>query len=128
PIAHLARLGRGVCRIMEREDDAGLSDLHDLSDEIARKSSRARYREEAIEGFKLASTLLAARQNYQGAIEVLAYEQSLHPNPPAPPASFFARLADVFEKRADQLARSAQNAPEADAIKRNEQARDLRAT
>src|SRR5205823_867449 len=37
-----------------------------------------------------------------------------------------ARLADVFEKRADQLARSAINAPEADAIKRNEQARDLR--
>src|SRR3954470_1137268 len=40
PIAPLARLGRGICRIMDRQDDAGLTDLHELSDEIAKKSSR----------------------------------------------------------------------------------------
>jgi tetratricopeptide (TPR) repeat protein len=120
----LARLGRGVCRIMDKQDDPGLVDLHELSDEIAKKSSRARFRDESLEGFKLAATLLAARQNYQGAIEVLAYEQALHPNPPA---SFFARLAEVFEKRGDQLAKASSGASsQSDLIKHDQQVRDLR--
>jgi tetratricopeptide (TPR) repeat protein len=109
---------------MDKQDDPGLVDLHELSDEIAKKSSRARFRDESLEGFKLAATLLAARQNYQGAIEVLAYEQALHPNPPA---SFFARLAEVFERRGDQLAKASSGASsQSDLIKHDQQVRDLR--
>src|SRR5205085_1145237 len=43
-VAPSARLGRGVSRIMLKQDDAGLTDLHDLVDEIATKQTRARFR------------------------------------------------------------------------------------
>jgi tetratricopeptide (TPR) repeat protein len=122
-VAPLARLGRGICRIMQNEDDAGLTDLHDLVDEIAKRSSRARHREQAVAGLKRAAELLAARANYHGAIEALAYEQSLHRETPG---EFFARLGAIYEKRADQLERSVEVTVGAEQIRRAQQVRDLR--
>src|SRR5688500_303845 len=39
-VAPLSRLGRGVCRVALGQDEAGLTDLHDLVDEIGAKRSR----------------------------------------------------------------------------------------
>jgi tetratricopeptide (TPR) repeat protein len=122
-VAPSARLGRGVARIMLKEDDAGLTDLHDLVDEIATKQTRARFRDDAIAGLRKASELLANRQNFTGAMEVLAYEQTLDPDPAA---GFFARLGNVYEKRADQIDNTSVVVSPAEQIKRDAQARDLR--
>ena len=122
-VAPLARLGRGMCRLMLKQDDAGLTDLHDLVREIATKPSRAKHKEQVVEGLQHASKLLAARGNQQGAIEVLAYEQQLVPEPPA---GFFSRLAGVFESRAEQVEKTIPGAAEADRIRRMNQVCDLR--
>ena len=122
-VAPLARLGRGMCRVMLKEDDAGLTDLHDLVRDISTKPSRAKYKEQVVAGLQHASKLLAARGNQQGAIEVMAYEQQLVPDPPA---GFFSRLAVVFESRAEQVEKTIPGAAEADRIRRVNQVRDLR--
>jgi tetratricopeptide (TPR) repeat protein len=121
-LAPIARLGRGVCRIMLKQDDAGLTDLHDLTDEIAAKESRLKFKDEAILGLRRASELLAQRENLTGALEVLGYEQQLDPDPSA---GFYARLANVYEKRADQLQPLIEAGTPADRIKRDEQVRKL---
>jgi tetratricopeptide (TPR) repeat protein len=122
-VAPLARLGRGVCRIMLNEDDAGLTDLHDLVGEVGRKSSRAKYKPEALESLRQAGAMLTDKGNFSGALEVLAYEQELQPDPPA---SFFARLGRVYERRADQLEASLADAKPADMARRGQQVRDMR--
>jgi len=118
-----ARLGRGVSRIMLKQDDPGLTDLHDLVDEISTRQTRAKFRGEAIEGLRRAAQLLADRKNLTGALEVLTYEQSLDPDPSA---GFFARLANVYEKRADQIEPTIATATAADRVKREGQVRDFR--
>lgn len=122
-VAPLALLGRGVCRIMLNEDDPGLTDLHDLVGQVSQKSSRARYKPDALEALRLACALLTDKGNYSGALEVLAYEQELLPDPPG---SFFARLGRVYEKRADQLEATIAQAKPADQARRGQQVRDLR--
>jgi len=122
-VAPLARLGRGVCRIMLNEDDAGLTDLHDLVGQVSQKSSRAKYRPDALEALRQAGGMLTDKGNYSGALEVLAYEQELQPDPPA---SFFARLGKVYERRADQLEASLADARPADQARRGQQVRDMR--
>jgi tetratricopeptide (TPR) repeat protein len=122
-IASLARMGRGVCRLMLKEDDAGLTDLHDLATEIATKPSRAKYKDEAVAGLQQAARLLAARSNFQGALEVMAYEQQIVPEPAA---NFFARLAQVFEQRAGQIEKTIPGAAEVDRIRRDQQVREMR--
>jgi tetratricopeptide (TPR) repeat protein len=119
----LARLGRGVCRIMLKQEDAGLTDLHDLMDEIQKRPSSAKLKEPVLSGLRQASQLLATRENFQGAVEVLAYEQTLDPEPPP---GFFERLGAVFERRADQLDNSVVAAPPAEKIRRTQQAREMR--
>jgi len=99
-IAPLAKLRRGLCRISMDEDEAALSDLHDVVKELTSKKNRESLTNEAVEGLRYGSKLLAAKKNYQGALEALIDEQTLTPDPPA---EFFARLANVFEHRADQL-------------------------
>lgn len=122
-VAPLARLGRGVCRIMLDEDDAGLTDLHDLVGQVGRKGSRARYKPDALEALRLACGLLTDKGNFSGALEVLAYEQELVPDPPG---SFFARLGRVYEKRADQLESTLTQGKPADQARHGQQVRDLR--
>jgi tetratricopeptide (TPR) repeat protein len=87
------------------------------------KPSRAKYKDQVVDGLQHASKLLAARGNQQGAIEVLAYEQQLVPGPPA---GFFSRLASVYESRAEQIEKTIPGAAEADRIRRMNQVRDLR--
>lgn len=122
-IMPLARLGRGLCRIIQREEDAGLTDLHDLVNDLNGRPSRAKLKSPAITGLRQASSLLAARENYQGAIEVLAYEQTLDPEPPP---GFFERLGAVFERRADQLEKTIATVSAAEQIKRAQQVRQYR--
>ena len=122
-LAPLSRLGRGVCRIMLGQTDAGLTDLHDLTAEIDRRASRSKFKPEAIKGLQTASAILAGREDYQAAMEVVAYEQTLEPSPgPA----FFGRLGQIYEKRALQLESSLADAMPADKIARQKQIRELR--
>lgn len=123
-VAPLARLWRGVSRIALSQDDAGLTDLHDLVGQLGEKRSRARYRAEALAGLRQAAGVLAGRGNFQGALELMAYEQTLEPNPEP---EFFSRLASVFERRADEVEKSLPASPTAAArIEGTRQVRDLR--
>lgn len=120
-VAPLARMGRGICRVMLRQDDPALSDFQQLVREILSRASRARLKGEAIEGLRLASAALSARENFAGALEVMTYEQQLEPQPSP---GFFARLADLYERRADQVEKSSQIAPPAERIRKQQQARE----
>lgn len=124
PVAPLARLGRGVCRIALGSDEAGLTDLHDLVEEMRAKKSRQRHRTEVLAGLRDASSTLSGRGNFQGALELMSYEQTLEPEP-AP--EFYSRLAAVFERRADQVDQTLAESPSAaEKIRRTSQVRDLR--
>jgi tetratricopeptide (TPR) repeat protein len=123
PLVPLARMGRGLCRLANRDDPAGLADLHDMVDEIAAKPARAKYTSDAVVGLRRASQMLADRQNFEGSLEVLADEQILVPEPGA---DFFGRLAAVYEARGDQAANDATDLPEARRIREEQGARDAR--
>ncbi|MGB7156748.1 MAG: tetratricopeptide repeat protein [Tepidisphaeraceae bacterium] len=122
-VAPLAKLGRGVCRILQGEDDAGLTDLHDLVEHIGSKPSREKLKTDTLAGLRQAADVLTAKQNYQGALEVLAYEQQLQPEPPA---TFFARLATVYEKRAEQIDRTIADAAPVERVRRTQSVHDYR--
>jgi tetratricopeptide (TPR) repeat protein len=122
-VAPGARLGRGVCRIAMGDDDAGLTDLHDLTGEVGQRTSRSRFKGPAIDGLKKAATLLEAKGNYQGALEAMEYEQELQP---APPASFLGRLGRVYESRAEQVEAGMADAKEAERVKRGQQIYEFR--
>jgi tetratricopeptide (TPR) repeat protein len=122
--ATLSRLGRGACRIILAQDAGGLSDLHDLTNEVVSTKSKAKYRPEVVAGLKQSAAVLAARENYEGAMEALTYEQMLEPEAPA---DFFERLASVYEKHADQLDHSVGDAANAaEKIRRQQQVREYR--
>jgi tetratricopeptide (TPR) repeat protein len=123
PIAPLAQLGRGICRIMQNDRDAGIEDLHDLTVEMQRHSAKPRDKAEAISGLHTAEDMLVDLEDYQSALEVLADEQLLDPTPMA---GFFARLGRVYENRADQLEATIPDADDTEKIRRTEQVRDLR--
>jgi tetratricopeptide (TPR) repeat protein len=80
-------------------------------------------KEEAVEGFRTAARVMSARGNYQGALEVLADEQQLDPDPPA---GFYGRLAEVFERRADQVEQTLPDVGPSERIKRQQQVRSMR--
>lgn len=122
-VVPLGRLGRGICRIMLKQEEAGLSDLQEMMQEIQRRPSRAKMADQILVGLRQACSLLAARENYQGALEVMAYEQILQPEPSA---AFFERLGAMFEKRADQLESTIGAAPPAEKIRRTQQVRQMR--
>jgi tetratricopeptide (TPR) repeat protein len=123
PIEPLARLGRGSCRVLMAQDDPGLTDLHDVVKEVQAKASRQKFKADTVVGLQLASKSLAGRQNLDGALEVLADEQTLTPSPGA---GFFERLGDVYSLRADQVERSIPNASPADRIRKADQVRECR--
>jgi tetratricopeptide (TPR) repeat protein len=120
-VACLALMGRGICRAMLADDDAALTDLHDLTAQIGEKSYREKYRNTAVDGLAQASSVMASRSNFQGALELLADEQLLDPNPPA---VFFDRLADVYERRADQVEKTEDDSTAAEKIRRSKQVRE----
>jgi tetratricopeptide (TPR) repeat protein len=119
----LALLGRALCRLMLHQEEAGLTDLHDLVNHVQQRQSGARVRDVVIAGLKQASQLLVSREHFQEALEVLAYEQELQPQPPA---GFFERLGSVLERRAEQLEQALAAAPPAEKIRRAQQIRQTR--
>jgi tetratricopeptide (TPR) repeat protein len=121
--APLALLGRGVCRIMLLQTDAGLSDFHDLVEQIDRRPSRSRYKAECVASFRQAADILSQRQDYQSALETMSYEQALDQSPPP---AFNARLGSMCEKRADQIEESLPDASPTEKIRRGQQIVDLR--
>jgi len=122
--APLARLRRGQGRITLNEDEAALSDLHTVVNELAAKKNLEWYKTEAVEGLKQASAALTDKGNFTGALEALEDEQTLIPDPPP---EFFGRLANVFERRADQIEQTiAAAATSAEKNSREEQVRKLR--
>ena len=109
---------------MQEQTDSGLADLQDLTAEINRRPSRAKYKSEALSGFHEAEDILADRDDYQSVLEVMIDEQTLDPNPPP---NFYARLGTVYEKRADQIENSLADATSpADKIRRGQQIIDMR--
>ncbi len=117
-----ARLGRGVCRIGRGEDAGGLEDFKYVVAQILAKESKQRFKPEAIEGLHQATAALQQQDKLAGALELMTYEQQLIPDPPA---SFFARLGGIYERRADQIERS-QTSNTAEKIRRETQIRDFR--
>lgn len=122
--APLARLGRGDCRIVLGQDAGGLSDLHDLTNQVAGDHGMAKYRPDLIAGLRQSSAILAGRENFTDALEVLNYEQMLESEPPA---DFFQRLASVYERHAEQIEPTVNEAADAAVkIRRQQQVRDFR--
>jgi tetratricopeptide (TPR) repeat protein len=119
--APLARMGRGICRIMQNDAGAGLADLHDLTIEMQRPSTRWSVKSEAINGLRRASALLANDENYPGALEAMTDEQQLTPKPNA---EFYQRLGEVYENCADQLDSQTGGTP-AEQIRRGQQRREM---
>jgi tetratricopeptide (TPR) repeat protein len=119
PIAPLARIARGVCRIARGEDEQGLFDLKTAT-ELAR--STPTLREECLSALRKASAALTSKGNHRDAVELLLCEQSLDASPPA---SFYARLGDAYEKRADVYEQSVADATKpAEKLRRQQLARD----
>jgi len=118
-----ARMGRGLCRILQKQDEAGLNDLHESTNEILRKESRRKYREDALIALKQGQTYLSNRDHYAGTIELLTCEQQLQENPPP---GFYGRVGEAYEKHADQLDHNIAEASDTERIKKMQQVRDFR--
>jgi tetratricopeptide (TPR) repeat protein len=124
PVAILAKLGRGLCRISLNQDNAGLNDLQTLVSEVSNKPAHKRKWAEIVAGLRDAAATLAMRDNFAGALEAMGYEQQLMPNPAG---EFFARLAKVYERRAEQVDGSVADAPNPDErFRRETQVREFR--
>lgn len=122
--APLARLGRGACRILLGQDAGGLSDLHDLTNQVAGDRRMDKYRPDLTAGLRQSAAVLAGRENFVDAMELLNYEQTLEPEPPA---DFYDRLASVYERRAEQIEKTINDAADpAEKIRRQQQVRDFR--
>lgn len=96
----MSRIYRGIARLSKGEDDAGLSDLAWGSQQMEQEKFKEQFTAPVIEAFQRAEGILSARQNYQGALEVLGQERLLQEKPPA---SFWGRVTIVYERRADQV-------------------------
>ncbi|HEY0009025.1 MAG TPA: tetratricopeptide repeat protein, partial [Tepidisphaeraceae bacterium] len=122
PAALLARLGRGLCRTMLKQDEPAMVDLIDLAKSIDQRASREKHRGEVVAGLQQAGRLFATRSNFAAALELMSYEQMLNPTP-AP--EFFTRLGGIYENRAAQVEGTLENASAADKIKGQKQIREL---
>lgn len=123
-VAPLALLGRADCRLAMAQDDAGLSDLHDLTQQSLAKAPSAANLLAIVAGLKYSQRILSDRGNYAGALEAIGYEQQLIPHPAA---EFFARLGVLYEKRADQINQQAATASDSQRSSLLVQIGDLRA-
>jgi tetratricopeptide (TPR) repeat protein len=122
--ATMALLGRASTRVAQGQDDSGLADFRDLTRELGAKESRKVYVPSAIEGLESSSAAMSARGDFAGALELLADEQQLDPQPGA---MFYDRLAQIYEQRADQVEQSIDQAETAaERVRRDRQVRDFR--
>ena len=123
PGALAAKAGRGACRLALGDDDAGLTDLADAAREVADRPSRNKQKPELLAAVRACSKLLDERGNLNGALELLALEQTLEETPRA---EFFGRLSRLYERRAGQVEQAAAAMPDGpDRVKRAQQARAL---
>lgn len=122
-VTPLARIGRGLARVMLKEDEAALSDLIDVAKEIDQRPSRRSYRSQAISAIQDAVELFKSRGNAQAGIELMSYELLLKPDPQA---EFFLRLARLYEARADQIEATLPDITGGEKIRRQQQVRDIR--
>jgi tetratricopeptide (TPR) repeat protein len=99
-----ALLGRGMCRIMLGQIDAGLTDLHDVTGMVVSHNNRAWLRGQVAAGLAESGQWLADAKNYQAALECMTYEQQIDT---VPDADFYARLGEIYTSRALQLEQSA---------------------
>ncbi len=126
--APAARFARGLCGIEKRggggggdDDAAAVADVRASAVELA-KSSPA-MRAQVVTGLQKASALLADRENYQAAADLLGEEQAIATNPSS---GYFQRLGAVYEKRARQVEQSAADAvAAAEKVRRQQLARDF---
>jgi tetratricopeptide (TPR) repeat protein len=110
PVARLARLGRGEARITLGQDAAGLSDIHELVNQMLGDSGAAKDKAEVLAGVRQAQAILVGQQKLNGALELLGYEKLLEPTPTP---DFYSRLASTYEKLSDQVERSVSDARDA---------------
>ncbi|MFT3786057.1 MAG: tetratricopeptide repeat protein [Tepidisphaeraceae bacterium] len=108
--AVLARLERGIIRINAGNDDAGLEDLKNVTNAVLNRPKLDTLKDDALAGMLRAEKALSDKNDQKGAIEILENELALAPEPKP---AFFNRLANVLEKRADQLATASAAAPNA---------------
>jgi tetratricopeptide (TPR) repeat protein len=90
-----------------------------------KEAVKKKYKVDVLVGLKTASKVLTDRGNFQGALELMSYEQTIAGEVPP---SFYARLASVYERRAEQVENNIPDSIKAaDRITREQQVRDLRA-
>jgi tetratricopeptide (TPR) repeat protein len=121
-VAQASLLGRGMCRLDLNQQDASLTDLHDLTNQLLARPDRTDFKSDVIASLGTAATTLSSAGNYRGAIEMLYCQQQLEPNPPP---GFFNRLCGVYEQRANQLQRQVDGSSLADKVRRSKEIRDL---
>lgn len=122
-VASLSLLGRGICRIMSNELDPGMHDLQEVTNVINGQESQAKYKSQVLDGMDQAISLLSDQQHYQDALEAMNYRLALEDQPGS---QFYARLADLYEHRANQLQASLADANDVEKADRNRQILDLR--
>ena len=133
PAAPAARLGRGVARVMSGDDAGGMDDLHQLAAEGAAGRLGESLRPDAVAALQTAGRLLRDKGDFGPALEAMALERELLPSADEdgglPPATFFARLALLYERRAGQVEQDANSLPAggdpADRVRLRQSARDL---
>jgi len=119
----LARLQLGLARATAGEYPPALEHFRLVTRLIESQKRFDKLRVPAISVLKSASRLLSGRGSIDSALEVLSYEQSLDPTPPA---SFFLRLGEMLLLRADALEKLAVQSTGADKIRQLDQMRDMR--
>jgi tetratricopeptide (TPR) repeat protein len=102
----LSQMERGLLRITNNSDDAGLEDLKWVTKSLLSREAMKPIADDVLSGLLRAETMLTEKGNQSGAIEVLDYELQIEPKPPS---VFYARLGAVLEKRAEQLADAARS-------------------
>ena len=119
----MARLGRGMCRVLLKADDSGRADLAAVAAQVRQDPALAALKPDVIPDLKQAASLLSVRGNQRGALELLAAEAALDGGAGT---SFFTRLAGVCEKYADDLRRPVAGESGADRVRREQAQRQMR--
>ena len=107
-----AQLGRAVCRLVLGDTDGGRADLVATAGDFARRPALAPLKDDLLDALRSGSRILTSAADYEGAIELLAYEQRVDDTLSA---EFYARLGLAFERQGDVVWNQAE---EADATER----------
>lgn len=120
-IEPMARLQRGMIRVRAGNKDSALEDFSRVVKQIDARKSLEKLRDEAAAQLVEAEQAFTTQGELGAAIEILAHEQTLTPQPPTP---FFSRLANVLEKRAAQLQEESESLNGSDKLKRLQKFRE----